>query len=82
MQLNLNIFVKNMVSLNLIRIWLVLISINSIVKSENIQNENKVIEREKRVVGTFPYNSCTGVRTKLNYLIQEDFNSISLCRFW
>lgn len=51
-----------MISLNLIRFLFVLTAFNSIVKSEIIQSDIKVIEREKRVVGTFPYNSATGVR--------------------
>lgn len=57
-----------MVSFNLIMIWLVIISMKLyIVKSENIQNNNKINQREKRVVTTFPYNSATGVR--IIYLI-------------
>lgn len=55
-----------MVSLNLIKFLLILTLLNSKVKSENMKNKNKIIEREKRVVGLFPYNSCTGVRNKFN----------------
>lgn len=58
-----------MVSLNLIRFLFVLTAFNLIVKSEIIQSDIRVIERAKRVVGTFPYNSATGVRQ--NYLLMR-----------
>lgn len=51
-----------MILLKFIRILFILTAFNFIVKSEKIQSNIKVIEREKRVVGTFPYNSATGVR--------------------